>query len=170
MIGIPLGLLYTNAGEWVFHRYVLHGLGKNKKSFWSFHWHEHHRAARQHDMLDEQYETSVFRWSAKGKEALALAVGAAMHTPLFPVAPFFTATVWWRMLHYYRAHKRSHLDPEWAKAKLSWHYDHHMGKTQNANWCVTHPFFDNLVGTRKRYAYDATGKAMDLVDAVPVAA
>jgi hypothetical protein len=26
-----------------------------------------------------------------------------------------------------------------------------MGKDQNANWCVTHPFFDIVMGTRKEY-------------------
>ena len=31
------------------------------------------------------------------------------------------------------------------------HYDHHMGKNQDANWCVTHPFFDWVMGTREPY-------------------
>ena len=26
-----------------------------------------------------------------------------------------------------------------------------MGPDQDANWCVTHPFFDILLGTRKPY-------------------
>ena len=159
MIGIPIGLAYTHMGEWLFHRYVLHGLGKNKKSFWSFHWHEHHREARRHDMLDENYRRSVWGWNAKSKEALALLIGAFLHAPLFPVAPFFTGTVWYCMLRYYRMHKRSHLDPAWAKAHLPWHYDHHMGRDQNANWCVTHPFFDLMVGTRKDYSADWAPRA-----------
>jgi hypothetical protein len=36
-----------------------------------------------------------------------------------------------------------------------------MGKDQNANWCVTHPFFDYVMGTRKKYRYDAQGRAFD---------
>jgi len=69
MIGFPLGLLYSNAGEWFIHRYVLHGLRRNKRSLWSFHWH-----------------------------------------------------------------------------------DHHMGPNQEANWCVTQPWFDYVMGTRELYA------------------
>jgi hypothetical protein len=158
MLGIPLGLAYTNAAEWLIHKHMLHGLGKNRKSFWSFHWHEHHRESRKHDMFDPQYVRSVFSWSPQGKEALALVGAAAVVAPLFPVAPFFTATVWWHTLHYYRVHKRAHLDVDWCKAHLPWHYDHHMGKDQNANWCVTHPWFDVIMGTRKKYTYDEAGR------------
>ena len=153
MIGIPLGLLYSNAGEWLFHRYVLHGLGKNRKSFWSFHWHEHHAKARKNEMFDDQYTGNFLKWDPQTKELAALVGGAVLMAPLFPVAPFFTATVWWSMQNYYRKHKHSHLDAEWAKNELGWHYDHHMGRDQNANWCVTNPFFDHVMGTRKAYAY-----------------
>lgn len=158
MIGIPLGLAYTNAAEWLLHKYMLHGLGKNRANFWSFHWHEHHRESRKHDMFDPQYVRSVFTWSPQGKEALALVGAAAVTAPLFPIAPFFTATVLYRTVRYYQLHKRAHLDREWCKEHLPWHYDHHMGKDQNANWCVTHPWFDNIMGTRKKYTYDESGK------------
>ncbi|MCU0695587.1 MAG: hypothetical protein MUC96_03535 [Myxococcaceae bacterium] len=157
MLGIPIGLAASNAGEWFIHKYWLHGLGKDKTSFWAFHWHEHHRESRKNDMFDAQYIRSVFSWSPQGKEALALALGAVAMTPMFPVAPFFTGTVWYRMYRYYRIHKRAHLDREWAKTNLPWHYDHHMGKDQNANWCVTHPWFDHVMGTRKLYEYTAKG-------------
>jgi hypothetical protein len=160
MIGVPLGLAYTNAGEWLLHKYMLHGLGKDKANFWAFHWHEHHREARKHDMFDPQYVRSVFTWSPQGKEAAALLAGALLHIPLFPIFPFFTATVWYRMLRYYQLHKRAHLDQGWAKEHLPWHYDHHMGKDQNANWCVTHPWFDYVRGTRKKYTYDAQGRPL----------
>ncbi|MBX7098669.1 MAG: sterol desaturase family protein [Myxococcaceae bacterium] len=161
MVGIPLGLAWANAFEWVFHKYILHERGQDKRSFWSFHWHEHHRESRKHAFEDPCYRRSVFSWSPQGKEAAALAAGAVAVAPLFPVAPFFVGTLWWSALHYYRVHKRSHLDPEWAKANLPWHYDHHMGKDQNANWCVTHPWFDYVMGTRKRYDYDEKLKATE---------
>lgn len=157
MLGIPLGLVVSNAGEWFIHKYWLHGLGKNKKSFWAFHWHEHHRESFRNDMIDPQYQRSLFTWSPQGKEALSLALGAAVLTPLFPVAPFFTGTLWYRMWAYYRDHKRSHLDPAWAREQLPWHVDHHLGKDQNANWCVTHPWFDYVMQTRKPYLDDPTG-------------
>lgn len=151
MIGIPLGLLYSNFGEWLLHKYVLHGLGKNPKSFWSFHWHEHHQKSRRHEMVDDQYTGPWWAWSAKSKEALGLAAIVVGHLPLLPVAPFFTATVWFSTVRYYRIHKKAHIDPNWAREHLPWHYDHHMGRDQNSNWCVTHPLFDILLGTRKEY-------------------
>ena len=151
MIGIPLGLLYANGVEWLVHKHVLHGLGKSRASFWSFHWHEHHGNARRNGHLDDAYHRPLTQWNSQSKEALALAVGVATHLPLLPVAPFFTATLAWSAWDYYRKHKRAHLDPEWAKAHLPWHYDHHMGPDQDANWCVTHPWFDDLLGTRQPY-------------------
>lgn len=157
MIGIPLGIVYSNAFEWVIHKYVLHGWGRDKKSFWSFHWHEHHKKARKNDMVDDQYNGSLWRSifkgevNAKNKEAIGLILASAAHLPLMPVAPFFTLTVWACAANYYRVHKRAHLDPAWAKEHLPWHVDHHMGKDQDANWCVTWPMMDWILGTRQKY-------------------
>ena len=151
MIGIPIGLLTANAIEWVVHKHILHGLGRQKESVWAFHWHEHHRACRRHGHRDADYERPVFGGHAQGKEALALAAGVMAVMPLAPVAPWFTATIAYSAVRYYRVHKRAHLDPEWAKVHLPWHYDHHMGPNQNANWCVTRPWFDHLMGTREPY-------------------
>ena len=36
---------------------------------------------------------------------------------------------------------------------MTGHYDHHMGADQDANWCVTRPWFDWIMGTRKPYAF-----------------
>ncbi len=152
MLGFPLGLLYANAGEWMIHKYLLHEHGRSKKGLWSFHWYEHHRACRQHDFRDPHYERSVHDGlHAQSKEAIGLAVAAALHAPLFPVAPFFTSAVWLSIANYYRVHKKSHEDPEWAKKRLPWHYDHHMGPNQDANWCVSWPWFDHVMGTREPY-------------------
>lgn len=150
MIGIPIGLLSANAFEWAFHKHVLHGLGRRKESFWAFHLHEHHVASRRNGHIDEAYARPLWGWNAQSKEAAALAVGCVLVAPLFPVAPFFTGTLWYSAVNYYRKHKRSHLDPEWAREKLPWHYDHHMGRS-NANWGVTRPWFDQLLGTRRPY-------------------
>ena len=153
MFGIPLGLLYANAGEWAIHKYVLHGLGKKKTSFWAFHWHEHHGASRRSGFADPNYEKPTFGWHAQGKEAFGLVGLAALHLPLLPVAPFFTGAVLYSIARYHRVHKRSHLEPEWAREHLSWHYDHHMGPDQDANWCVSKPWFDIIMKTRKPYAF-----------------
>ncbi|MGE0707131.1 MAG: hypothetical protein AB7N76_34730 [Planctomycetota bacterium] len=152
MIGIPLGLLYANAGEWLIHKHVLHGLGRRKGTFWAFHWHEHHRNCRKHDHLDPTYERSILGWHAQSKEALGLLAAGLAHAPLFPLAPCFTGAVWYSLINYYRVHKRSHEDPGWARENLRWHYDHHMGPNQDANWCVTRPWFDLVMGTREPYA------------------
>lgn len=153
MLGIPLGLMYANAGEWLIHKYVLHGPeAKKPEGFWSFHWLEHHRNVRLHDYRDPAYEKPLTEWNAQTKEIAALVSAAVLHAPLFPVAPFFTATVWYSMANYYYVHKRSHLDPEWGKKKVPWHYDHHMAPDQDKNWCVTKPWFDWVMGTRLYYA------------------
>jgi hypothetical protein len=151
MIGIPLGLLYANAVEWASHKYLLHGLGKKKGSFWAFHWHEHHRNARRLGHHDPDYRRSRIGPHAQGKETLGMVVSCLVHAPLFPVAPFFTATVWYSAVRTYRAHKRAHLDVEWAKRHVPWHYDHHMGPDQDANWCTGAPWFDWIMGTRRPY-------------------
>ncbi len=153
MIGFPIGLLYCNAGEWFIHKYVLHGAerGKKKGTFWSFHFHEHHRNARKHDFHDPDYARSLFGWHAQAKETLGVFMLAAVHLPLFPVFPYFTSAVVFSAANYYRIHKRAHLDPEWAKKHVPWHYDHHMGVNQDCNWGVTWPLFDHVFGTREPF-------------------
>jgi len=158
MIGIPLGLVTANAVEWAVHKHVLHGLGRDKTSFWAFHWHDHHHNCRRNGHHDPDYTKSF--WAARGqfREALALTGASVAVLPLFPVAPFFTATLWYSAANYYRVHKRAHLDQAFARDHLPWHYDHHMGPDQNANWCVTRPWFDHVMGTRKPYL--GTGRAV----------
>ena len=68
--------------------------------------------------------------------------------------------MWYAGFNYFYKHRRSHLDPEWAKQNLKHHYDHHMGRDQDANWCVTQPWFDYLMGTRIDYEYDEQGKPL----------
>jgi sterol desaturase/sphingolipid hydroxylase (fatty acid hydroxylase superfamily) len=151
MIGIPMALAYHNVSQWVAHRYILHGLGKKKGSFWNFHYFEHHRASRTHDMVDEDYLRPL-GWHAQGKEVAALVGATLLHLPLLPVAPFFVATYAWCNYNYFQLHRRAHLDTDWGREHLPWHYDHHMAPNQEANWCVTRPWFDELVGTREVYA------------------
>lgn len=162
MIGIALGLLAANAGEWLFHKHVLHGVGKNKRSFWSFHWHEHHRNSKRNDMRDATYERNTFGAHAQGKESAALVAAGVLMLPLLPIAPLFTTTMWACAWNYHRVHKRAHLDPAWAREHLPWHVDHHLAPNQDANWCVTNPFFDHVMDTRVRWVgTDAEKKASE---------
>jgi hypothetical protein len=173
MIGIAVGIVYASAFEWVAHKYLLHGLGRKKTSFWSFHWHEHHNKARRNNMVDDQYHGSLLRSlgqgerTAKVKEAIGLLAGALIHLPLVTIAPFFVATVWFSAANYYRVHRRAHLDPEWARKHLSWHVDHHMARNQDANWCVTWPLMDWIMGTREKYLGTEVQVADDARRAVP---
>jgi hypothetical protein len=158
---VVAGLVYANAAEWLLHRHLLHGLGKKKSSFWHFHWGEHHRNSRKRGFADPDYARSVFGWHAQGKEALGLAILVSLHLPLAFWAPFFVLAVVYSAFEYMRCHKRSHRDPQWAKQHLPWHYDHHMGSDQDANWCVTWPWFDWIMGTRIHHSRsDSTPTAM----------
>jgi sterol desaturase/sphingolipid hydroxylase (fatty acid hydroxylase superfamily) len=159
MIGIPLAFATSAAFEWWAHKHVLHGKGKKKESFWSFHFHEHHGASRRNGMLDDDYHRSPLRWNAQGKEVLALTLMALPVAALLPVAPFWSLTSLYCAQRYYRVHKRAHLDPEWARTHLPWHYDHHMGPDQDCNWGVTTAWFDELMGTRVPYAGTAREEA-----------
>ncbi len=59
-----------------------------------------------------------------------------------------TLSVLYSAGNYYYIHRRAHLEPDWAMRKIPWHYDHHMNSNQDANWCVTKPWFDYILGTR----------------------
>ena len=60
MLGIPIALAVSNIAEWLIHKHVLHHQGRVKGSFWSFHWHEHHRNARANGFEDpETHEQGV---------------------------------------------------------------------------------------------------------------
>jgi hypothetical protein len=134
--------------EWAVHKYVLHDRGKKPGTFWSFHFHEHHKAVRQHAYHDPNYQRFPLGFHAQGKETWGLIAASVALLPVFPVAPFFVGTSWYCAVNYYRVHKKSHNDPEWGKRNVPWHYDHHMGNHPGANWCVTKPWFDYIMGSR----------------------
>jgi sterol desaturase/sphingolipid hydroxylase (fatty acid hydroxylase superfamily) len=56
-------------------------------------------------------------------------------------------------VRYFYMHQKSHRDVEWGKKHIPWHYDHHMGKNQDANWGVTTAIWDLIMGTREKH-YD----------------
>ncbi len=146
---VVLGLLIANLIEWIMHKYILHISGRNKKSFWAFHFHEHHVIVKKNHFIDHHYHKFPFGNHPQGKEVWALILTSVVLIPLFFVLPYLTITFWYCVANYYFVHKKSHLNPEWAKQYLPWHYDHHMGKNPDANWCVTKPWFDYLFGTRE---------------------
>jgi hypothetical protein len=161
LVGFPLGLFVSNGFEWFFHKHVLHGVGKRKGTFWNFHWYEHHAESRRADMLDPAYATTWLTGglNARSKEALSLLGGALIGLPFVWLAPGFTIAALYSNANYYYKHRKAHLDPEWARTHLPWHVDHHMGPDQDANWCVTRPWFDVIMGTRKPFIGSDKDKA-----------
>jgi len=149
VLAILLGVFYVNASEWFMHKYILHALGRNPRSFWAYHLSVHHAVSRQNAMLDAGYRhISLTTWNTQSKELVVLAGIVLIHAPLWYYSPLFTSAVYGSLLMYYYRHRKAHLNPAWAKTHLRWHYDHHFGHQSEANWCVTWPWFDYLMGTR----------------------
>ncbi len=151
MIGAPIGYLYGHLAEWFIHKYILHGWGKNKNSLFSFHFYEHHRASRLNNFKDSAYSESIFQWNQISKEIFYLTLLISAHIPLFIFFPFFTSALFYSALEYYYLHRKSHLDPEWAREHLPWHFDHHMALTQDMNWGVRSDWVDQMFKTRLEY-------------------
>lgn len=151
LVQIILAFVYANFVEWAWHKGVFHGLGKNSKSRFSSHWREHHRDVRKQCGFDLNYKNAIGTPGGPTEEILGLTVGALLHLPLLFYFPVFVFAVWVHAIVYFLIHRKSHLDIEWAKKYVPWHYDHHMGRNQDANWCVTFPFWDYILGTREHF-------------------
>ena len=133
------------------NKYLLHEEGKKKDSFWRFHWADHHKLVRQNDFKDISYTQSLLEWNPQSKEMVALTLAGVAHLPLFVIFPGFVSGLFTSGAYYYYVHKKSHLEPDWARENLPWHYDHHLGPDQDKNFCVTFPLFDYVMGTRVKY-------------------
>ena len=152
--GFLVGLVVANGFEWVAHNYILHGQHRPGKPRFSpvprsmkSHW-EHHREVRKTDFSDYGYVEGIRNWRTKN-EIISLAVVAGVFVPVFyPISKGMSLSVVYSACNYYYIHRRAHLEPEWAMKKIPWHYDHHMNSNQDANWCVTKPWFDYILGTR----------------------
>ena len=145
-----LGAVVTNAGEWFMHKYILHVLGKHKNSLWAYHWHEHHAVCFKNNMLDEGYRRLQLQWNTQTKELLTLALILLSQLLFINLAFWYVVGFYVSIALYYYKHRKAHLDPEWAKKYLPWHYEHHLGPYSEANWCVTWPWFDYIMGTRRK--------------------
>lgn len=144
-------VIVGNFVEYIVHKYVLHGLGANKKSIWSFHWHEHHNIVRKNNGLDPSYNNKILSKGIHNKEIYSLLFGFLLILPILYISTAFFIGLTFHIFLYYFLHKQSHLNVNFCKKYMPWHYDHHMGKNQNLNWCVTFPLFDYVFKTRKKY-------------------
>ena len=103
---------------------------------------------RKTDFSDYGYVEGIRNWRTKN-EIISLAVVAGVFVPVFyPISKGMSLSVVYSACNYYYIHRRAHLEPDWAMKKIPWHYDHHMNSNQDANWCVTKPWFDYILGTR----------------------
>lgn len=152
--GFLAGLIVANGFEWFAHKYVLHGTHRTGQTRYSpvpdsmrSHW-EHHREVRKTRFSDYAYVEGLKNWRIRN-EIGSLAVAASVFgLAFYPLSKgMFLATLY-SAGNYFYMHRRAHLEPEWARKKIPWHYDHHMNSNQDANWCVTKPWFDYLMGTR----------------------
>lgn len=148
MIGFPIGVLTANAFEWYAHKKWLHEYPSEHRNSPFFTHIRHHKRARLNGFHDEGYANSMWRDQEMFNEKVALIGLAAATTLVAPVAPFFTLGTWYGAWRYWSVHQKCHLDPDYARSRIPWHYDHHMNADQDANWCVTRPWFDYLMGTR----------------------
>ena len=144
-----LGLLVANGGEWLIHRYLLHGLGKHPSSFWAYHISEHHYIAWKLNMRDPGYEKLPILWNSQAKELLVLFCILFLNAPFFYMLNGYAWGIYVSVCAYYLLHRQAHIDSDWAKKHLPWHYQHHLINC-DANWCITHPFFDYLMRTRSK--------------------
>lgn len=152
--GFIAGLVVANAFEWVAHKYVLHGTHRKGKPRFSplptsmkSHW-EHHKVVRKVNFYDDAYTQGLSHWRTEN-EVISVCIAAGVFGAAFyPFSKGMALAACYSACNYYYTHRRAHLEPEWARKKIPWHYDHHMNSNQDANWCVTKPWFDYVMGTR----------------------
>lgn len=133
MLGFPVGVFVANGLEWYFHKVWLHEFPSQYRNSPFFTHIAHHKRARLNGFHDEGYAESMLKNAEIYNEKTALIGLAGAATIFLPVAPFFTAGLYYGLWNYWRVHAKSHLDPEYAKKRIPWHYDHHMTSNQNAN-------------------------------------
>lgn len=158
--GFMLGLVFANGFEWIAHKYILHGTHRKGQARFSpvprsmqSHW-AHHREVRSAQFHDVGYVEGISNWRTKNEiVSLAIVAGVASLT-FYPMSKGMVLAALYSAGNYYYVHRRAHLQPTWAKHKIPWHYDHHMNANQDANWCVTKPWFDYILGTRVISAED----------------
>ena len=147
------GYVYGLFAEWWIHKNLLHIHGKKKNDFLGFHFSIHHKNCRKNNNLDSNYSLSLYNRIAEGgaKEDLYLSTLLLLHIPTAFFAPGFFAAVLFSSIEYYYIHKRSHTSEEWAIKNVPWHYEHHMGKDQDANWGVRTNIVDKIFKTKTEY-------------------
>lgn len=145
ILQILAAILFANLNEWIAHRYILHGLGKRKTNFFYFHW-KHHKTARKNLGYDHDYEKLL----PLSREAWSLLLLFIVYLPFIYIYPVFVGTLALYAVVYFFVHRYAHLNVAWGEKWIPWHFDHHLGKDQDKNWCVLFPLWDYVFGTRQK--------------------
>jgi len=141
VVAITLGFLYANFLDWYIHVLLHKPKGRSKLKF---HW-KHHAVARKNKNKDNDYSQKLFH-----NETWLTLIGMVIHFPLLWISLPFTLTALCYAAFYMVIHRQTHTHVEFYKKWMPWHYEHHMGKNQNANWCVVCPLMDYIMGTREK--------------------
>lgn len=142
ILQIILAWIYSHIFEYIAHKFILHETKIFKFAF-KHHFGIHHKIARNNNMYDRGYE-NIF--SSKF-EILSLLITAVIHLPLFLFFPFAYLSLLLFITNYYLIHRKCHLDVEWGKKWIPWHYAHHMKTNQHKNWGVRLPIIDIIMKT-----------------------
>ena len=142
MVGVLLGFLYANFLDWGIHILLHKPRGKSR---FKFHW-KHHYMARIDNNRDTDYQKKLFHNATR----LTL-LGILLHTPILLISIPFGLTIILYAMAYMILHRKTHQHVEFFKRWMPWHYEHHMGKNQNVNWCVLCPLMDHIMGTRVKW-------------------
>jgi len=152
--GFVAGLVLANGFEWVAHKYLLHGVHRKGQPRFSptpkqmeSHW-AHHREVRKTEFHDECYVEGLHHWRTRNELGALAVVAIVSSAAAYPFSKGMALAFCYSAGNYFYVHRRSHLEPDWAKRRVPWHYDHHMNSNQDANWGVTRPWFDYILGTR----------------------
>lgn len=140
-----LGIIFGNLLEFLVHKYILHKLGKNKKSFFSSHWHRHHRDVRRNNFYDISYKNILSKNSHAKKEIIQILILFLLFFPIFFIQKYFYFGMIVNGILYFVIHRYIHLNPKFAQKYFKWHWKHHMGKNQDLYWCVTLPITDYII-------------------------
>lgn len=141
---IGTGMIIGNGMEWCIHKWVLHGLGKKKNSFFHHHW-EHHRECRRGRLNGDSSYSSLFT-SMMSKEGFGLLFLAVITYPMSWLSMTVYIGMLIQLVLYFVIHRWIHMHPEYASFLFPWHDKHHI-VDQNSSWCVTYPLWDKILGT-----------------------
>lgn len=137
---ILLTFIYLSFMEWFIHKYLLH----NINGFFRFHILNHHKNCAK-DMIDIDYQNTYFG----SNEFIGAIVFCLIHLPLFFYYKIFYSILILYFFAYFYVHRKCHLDSEWSKKYLPWHYIHHCVNAKK-NFGIIHPFFDIILGTYQK--------------------